>query len=142
MSVPPWTPEPLHFPLKLDNPTLKEFVEYVLSEATHKTANSLFDQLIAESDEYRRLADDRTLMVFLYETLLADDHVKRQQRDYRFTFSDLAKFNKISPWRRKQRLLQVEQAKAERKKAHDAYEMYRKLCFTAPEGLVFKLEFT
>ena len=131
----------IEYPLKMDNATLLHFVNYYYRNQRAVTPYALYDSIIEGNLEYAQLVDNPELLRRLHVVLEADHQIRIFVASNRYHFSDsvVEQFRKLRT--RKQANAELAEMEAKRKKAHDAYEMLRKLCF-GHEGQIFKLEFT
>ncbi len=129
---------PLQSPLILTRPMLLHWVRSVMDG---NNDSSTFQRL-EEIPVYQQMRDNPELLKRLRAVLEANEIVSkaRERRGYLFTKSAFAKIKNLVTHRAMAKR-KIESLIAERQKAHDAYEMLRKLSFDDPEGLVFKLQF-
>ncbi len=129
---------PLQSPLILTRPMLLHWVRSVMDG---NNDSSTFQRL-EEIPVYQQMRDNPELLKRLRAVLEANEIVSkaRERRGYLFTNSAFAKIKNVVTLRSMAKR-KIESLIAERQKAHDAYEMLRKLSFDDPEGLVFKLNF-
>lgn len=129
---------PLQSPLILTRPMLLHWVRSVMDG---NNDSSTFQRL-EEIPVYQQMRDNPELLKRLRAVLEANEIVSkaRERRGYLFTNSAFAKIKNVVNLRSMAKR-KIESLIAERQKAHDAYEMLRKLSFDDPEGLVFKLNF-
>lgn len=127
-------------PIKLDNDSLLHWVKFCMGY--HPIIQDETYQRLEKLDVYQQMRDNPELLKRLRAVLEADVIVRETRKDRRYYFTNKA-MTTISKLRflKMKTGLEVKERVAERQKAHDAYEMLRRLSFQDPEGLVFKLEF-
>lgn len=126
------------FPLKMDNDTLRFFVAYHLSDK--RVPSKTYDDVVANSDAYQRLVENRAIMERLLELLNLDQEIYRakKRRSGRYANAKTKILARVLRYRHDTNTLA--DLESRRKEAYDSYEMLRRLMFDSESGAVFVIK--